>query len=79
MRNGFRLGFRLGFAGVLLFAGIFFVQHIRIGKEKKRREELPLHILPQEVAAALKHKGHSDAQLMDQLSMLFIDFKGFTA
>ena len=74
-----RNGFMGGFAVVLLFAGVFFVQRNRIGKEKERSEELLLNILPGEVAEELKAKGHSDAQLIDHVTVLFTDFKGFTA
>jgi len=74
-----RNGFMSGFAVVFLFAGIFFIQRNRIGKEKKRSEELLLNILPEETAKELKEKGRSDAQLIDQASVLFTDFKGFTA
>jgi len=75
VRNGF-IG---GFAVVLLFAGVFFMQRNRISKEKARSEELLLNILPAEVAEELKDKGHSDAQLVDHVTVLFTDFKGFTA
>jgi adenylate cyclase len=75
MRNGF-IG---GFAVVVLFAGVFLVQRNRIGKEKERSEELLLNILPAETAQELKDKGHSDAQLIDHVTVLFTDFKGFTA
>ncbi|MEX1188432.1 MAG: adenylate/guanylate cyclase domain-containing protein [Bacteroidia bacterium] len=75
MRNGF-IG---GFTVVLLFAGVFLVQRNRIGKEKERSEELLLNILPEETAQELKDKGHSDAQLIEHVTVLFTDFKGFTA
>lgn len=75
VRNGFIGGFGI----VLIFAGVFFVQRNQIGKEKKRSEELLLNILPEETAKELKEKGHSDAQLIDQVTVLFTDFKGFTA
>jgi len=74
-----RNGFMGGFTTVLLFAGVFFIQRNRIGKEKERSEELLLNILPEEVAEELKEKGHSDAQLLDQVTVLFTDFKGFTS
>lgn len=74
-----RNGFMGGFAVVLLFAGVFLVQRNKIGKEKQRSEELLLNILPEETAQELKEKGHSDAQLIDQVTVLFTDFKGFTA
>ncbi|MFT6127153.1 MAG: class 3 adenylate cyclase/tetratricopeptide (TPR) repeat protein [Flavobacteriaceae bacterium] len=74
-----RNGFMAGFAVVLLFAGVFFRQRNRIGKEKDRSEELLMNILPKEVAEELKEKGHSDAQLINHVTVLFTDFKGFTA
>ncbi|MBV1923155.1 MAG: tetratricopeptide repeat protein [Flavobacteriaceae bacterium] len=78
-KNLERNGFIAGFAVVLLFAGIFFRQRNRIGKEKDRSEELLLNILPEEVAEELKEKGHSEAQLIEHVTVLFTDFKGFTA
>jgi class 3 adenylate cyclase len=54
-------------------------QRNRIGKEKKRSEELLLNILPEATAKELKEKGHADAQLINQVTVLFTDFKGFTA
>jgi len=68
-----------GFAIVLLFAGVFFKQRNRIGKEKKRSDELLLNILPEEVAEELKEKGEAEAKLINEVSVLFTDFKGFTA
>lgn len=74
VRNGF-IG---GFAVVLLFAGVFLKQRMRISKEKKRSDELLLNILPEEVAEELKEKGSADAQQIDEVTVLFTDFKGFT-
>ncbi|MEZ5057720.1 MAG: adenylate/guanylate cyclase domain-containing protein [Saprospiraceae bacterium] len=74
-----RNGFMGGFAVVFLFAGVFLVQRNRIGKEKERSEELLLNILPEETAQELKENGHADAQLIEQVTVLFTDFKGFTA
>lgn len=54
-------------------------QHEIVKKERDRSEELLLNILPEETAQELKEKGHSDAQLIDQVSVVFTDFKGFTA
>lgn len=55
-------------------------------KEKKqveklynRSEELLLNILPVETAEELKEKGHIDAKLIEEVTVLFTDFKGFTA
>ncbi|MBK7270087.1 MAG: hypothetical protein IPI07_11440 [Flavobacteriales bacterium] len=75
MRNGFMGGFAL----VALFAGVFFLQRNRISKEKARSEELLLNILPEEVAEELKAKGYAEAVQIDQVTVLFTDFKGFTA
>ena len=75
VRNGFMGGFVL----VALFAGVFLTQRNRIGKEKKRSEELLLNILPEEVAEELKDKGEAEAKLIDEVTVLFTDFKGFTA
>lgn len=67
-----------GFAIVLLFAGVFFLQRNKISKEKKRSDELFLNILPEEVAEELKAKGQADTKLFDEATVLFVDFKGFT-
>lgn len=46
---------------------------------KKKSDELLLNILPAETAEELKQKGHSDAKLIDEVTVLFTDFKGFTS
>ena len=74
VRNGF-IG---GFAIVMLFAGVFFVQRNRITKEKKRSDELLLNILPEETAEELKMYGAAKAKSFDLVSVLFTDFKNFT-
>ncbi len=74
-----RNSFVLGFALMVAFAGVFFFQRNRISKERKRSEELLLNILPEEVAEELKAKGEADAKLIDSVTVLFTDFKGFTA
>lgn len=68
-----------GLAGVLIFSVVVFRQRNKIAKEKKRSEELLLNILPAEVAEELKAKGSADAKLIDEVTVLFTDFKGFTA
>lgn len=50
-----------------------------IEKEKKRSDELLLNILPEEVAEELKETGAAKAKLIDEVTVLFTDFKGFTA
>ena len=74
VRNGF-IG---GFAAMMLFAGVFFMQRNRIKKGKKRSDELLLNILPEEVAEELKIKGHADAKLFNDVTVMFTDFQGFT-
>ncbi|NND76626.1 MAG: tetratricopeptide repeat protein [Flavobacteriales bacterium] len=50
-----------------------------IEKEKDRSENLLLNILPADIAAELKEKGKADARDFEMVSILFTDFKGFTA
>jgi ligand-binding sensor domain-containing protein/class 3 adenylate cyclase len=50
-----------------------------VEKQYNRSEELLLNILPVETAQELKAKGHVDAKLIDEVTVLFTDFKGFTA
>ena len=50
-----------------------------IEKEKDRSENLLLNILPADIAAELKEKGRAEARDFDMVSILFTDFKGFTA
>ncbi|MCB0789503.1 MAG: adenylate/guanylate cyclase domain-containing protein, partial [Flavobacteriales bacterium] len=72
--------------GVLLVAGGLWsrLRYTRRAKavlqvEKDRSEELLLNILPEEVAEELKAKGEADAVQIDHVTVLFTDFKGFTA
>ncbi|MEX2589103.1 MAG: adenylate/guanylate cyclase domain-containing protein [Chitinophagales bacterium] len=71
------LGSGLGLMCIL--SVVFFTQRNRISKEKQHSEELLLNILPEETAKELKEKGSSDAKLIDQVSVIFTDFKGFTS
>lgn len=50
-----------------------------IRKEKDISEGLLLNILPASVADELKHKGFASAMYHDEATILFSDFKGFTA
>ena len=61
----------IGLLLVAVFTGYIF-------KEKKKSEELLLNILPEEVAEELKRKGSADAKLINEVTVLFTDFKGFT-
>jgi len=47
--------------------------------EKKRSDELLRNILPEEVAQELMDKGEAEARSISEVTILFTDFKGFTA
>ena len=70
--------FIIGFAIVIIFAGIFLKQRNKISKEKQRSEELLLNILPEETAEELKNTGTATAKSYDSVTVLFTDFKDFT-
>ncbi len=61
--------------GLLLLLALAFA----INKGKKKSDELLLNILPAEVAEELKKNGQSDARHIEQVTVLFTDFKGFTS
>ncbi len=73
-----RNSFIIGFAIVIIFAGIFLKQRNKISKEKQRSEELLLNILPEETAEELKNTGTATAKSYDSVTVLFTDFKDFT-
>lgn len=50
-----------------------------LGKEKIKTENLLLNILPRDVVEELKEKGNSEARHFDEATVIFSDFKGFTA
>jgi class 3 adenylate cyclase len=54
-------------------------QKLMIEVEHERSENLLLNILPAEVAEELKTKGEADARSIDEVTVIFTDFKGFTA
>ena len=51
-------------------------QELRVAKVKS--EELLLNILPEEIADELKTKGYAEAKYIDEVTVLFTDFIGFT-
>ena len=53
-------------------------QHKELKIEKEKSDSLLLNILPEEIAEELKEKGHSDARLYNDVSVLFTDFVDFT-
>lgn len=68
----------LAILGVSIFTWIFFKQKRKIAFERKRSDALLMNILPEKVAEELKASGESEPRLMDQVTVLFTDFKGFT-
>lgn len=71
----------IGGAVLLYITGLRRTVGIRtkeLRHEKERSEDLLNNILPAEVAEELKQKGHTEAGYMDQVTVLFTDFKGFT-
>lgn len=50
-----------------------------VENEKKRSDLLLLNILPEETAKELKDNGKVQAKRFDSVSVMFTDFKGFTA
>ncbi|MCF8244460.1 MAG: hypothetical protein K9J37_07075 [Saprospiraceae bacterium] len=77
----------------LLIAGAFFMRYLTISKhnavlseknriiedERKRSEELLLNILPASIAEELKKNGSAEARHYESATVLFTDFKGFSA
>lgn len=53
--------------------------HRIVDKQKAEIEGLLLNILPQEVATELQVKGKSEPRYFESVSVMFTDFKGFTA
>jgi class 3 adenylate cyclase/ligand-binding sensor domain-containing protein len=47
-------------------------------EEKKKSEDLLLNILPEETARELKANGSAKARFFDAVTVMFIDFEGFT-
>jgi adenylate cyclase len=75
----------IGFLVLVLAGGLFnrykFINRTNkiIEAEKNRSENLLLNILPSETAEELKQHGEAKARRYDMVSILFTDFKGFTA
>jgi len=84
-RNGRNLAI-FGAVAVLGLSGAMWsrLRYIRrsravIQKERDRSEALLLNILPEEVAQELKDTGSAQAREVAEVSILFTDFRGFTA
>jgi adenylate cyclase len=72
---------------ILLIGAISLYNRVRyirksraeLAKEKNRSDNLLLNILPADIARELKEKGEATARKFDNISILFTDFKDFTA
>jgi class 3 adenylate cyclase len=53
-------------------------QHMELGEEKKKSDQLLLNILPGETAEELKRTGTTKARRYENVSVLFTDFSNFT-
>ena len=69
----------IGGAMAIVFGWFSYRQRRRTREALKRSDELLLNILPAEVAEELKVNGASQARQFDQVTILFTDFKDFTA
>jgi len=67
----------LGVGSVIFFMVFYFVQKKNFFQ--KRTEELLLNILPKEIADELKDTGTNTARHFEAVTVLFTDFKNFTA
>ncbi len=63
--------------GIITLIMIALAMAIYLGKRKS--DNLLLNILPAEVADELKERGHAKAKKLDNVTVLFTDFKGFTS
>ena len=81
--NSFQIG-AMAFSG-LLFYGLFDKinaiqkEKLKFRIEKEKTDDLLFNILPAEVAKELKENGHFEARDFSAVSVLFTDFKDFTA
>jgi class 3 adenylate cyclase len=79
------IGFAIiGIVLIILVALYLRFQFVRktnkiIEKEKERSENLLLNILPAETAEELKQHGEAKARSFESVTIIFTDFKGFTA
>lgn len=70
---------RIGIIALVGVLSLIVVIAIVIFRGKRRSDALLLNILPKETADELKKKGHAEAKLMKETTVIFTDFKGFTA
>jgi len=64
---------------LLFIISLIIIIAVVIYKSKQKSEQLLLNILPKEVAQELKKNGFVTSKLIESTTVLFTDFKGFTA
>ena len=81
-----RMGVQIGLGLILIIAFIIYRNYLQkvkvnkiLDKQKDQIEHLLLNILPKEVASELQSSGKSVPRHFEEVSVLFTDFKGFTA
>ncbi len=67
-----------GIAALLLFTLVVVRQRNTVRKGKQRSDELLLNILPSETAEELKATGTAKAKHMDDVTVMFTDFRNFS-
>jgi class 3 adenylate cyclase/tetratricopeptide (TPR) repeat protein len=73
-----RVYYLSGIIVLFFIVGFAFRANKRLGKEKRRSDDLLLNILPAEVADELKNTGGAVAKNFDNVTVLFTDFVNFT-
>jgi adenylate cyclase len=75
------IGLFLAGGAIALWSQLNLVRKSRkeISFERDKSDKLLLNILPEEIATELKETGKAKAQKYEQATILFTDFKGFTA
>lgn len=81
-----RIGVTIGLGLLLIIAFIIYRNYLQkskinkiLDRQKDQIEHLLLNILPKEVATELQTSGGSKPRHFEEASVLFTDFKGFTA
>ena len=70
---------RLGLIAACIGIVLLLLLAYSVYRGKRKSDELLLNILPEETARELKKTGSSEAKLIDDVTVIFTDFKGFTS
>jgi adenylate cyclase len=73
-----RFGFMGGGAGALILAVVLWRRLGRTRREKAQSEEILHSVLPEEIAREIRETGQARNRNIEQVSVLFTDFQGFT-